>query len=137
MRELVGRVGEDLLRDAGIGAELRLREPQCERERDEPLLRAVVQVALEPPALGVGGLDEPRARPLQLAELHLELPLQPLALEHQPGARERAFQQLTLVEERSVVLEQRQRPAELVLEPDRDPVLRDRVTGELLAVGTR
>ena len=38
------------------------RHPQHQRERDEPLLRAVVQVALEPPALLVAGLDEPRAR---------------------------------------------------------------------------
>ena len=37
-------------------------EPQVERERDEPLLRAVVQVALEPAALGVARLDDPRAR---------------------------------------------------------------------------
>ena len=47
----------------------RLRgEPQRERERDEALLRAVVEVALDPPARGVAGLDEPRARRAQLLE---------------------------------------------------------------------
>ena len=35
---------------------------QLERDRDEALLRAVVQVALEPAPLLVAGLDEPRAR---------------------------------------------------------------------------
>src|SRR5213078_2248298 len=35
------------------------RQPQRERERDEPLLRAVVEVALEPAPLGVLRLDEP------------------------------------------------------------------------------
>ena len=38
-------------------------------ERDQPLLRAVVQVALEPPPLGVADLDDPRARRGQLGEL--------------------------------------------------------------------
>ena len=44
-------------------AEPRLQHPQVEREADELLLRAVVQVALDPPAGVVGGLDDPqRAR---------------------------------------------------------------------------
>ena len=41
---------------------------QVERQRDEPLLRAVVQVALEPPALGIADLDDPRARRGELLE---------------------------------------------------------------------
>ena len=40
----------------------RLDEPQLERQRDEALLGAVVEVALEAAALGVAGLDEPRPR---------------------------------------------------------------------------
>ena len=51
---------------AGVERELALRQPQRERERDEPLLRAVVQVPLEPPPLGVAGLDEPHARAAEL-----------------------------------------------------------------------
>ena len=51
-----------LLRRPGR-ARRRSSSRSCERERDEPLLRAVVEVALEPPALGVAGLDEPGARP--------------------------------------------------------------------------
>ena len=40
--------------------------PQLERERHEPLLGAVVQVALQSPALGVAGLDDARARAREL-----------------------------------------------------------------------
>ena len=36
------------------------QEPELESERDEPLLRAVVQIALEAAALGVAGLDHAR-----------------------------------------------------------------------------
>ena len=42
------------------------REPHVQRERDEPLLRAVVEVALDPAAGVVGGLDDARARGAQL-----------------------------------------------------------------------
>ena len=37
------------------------RAAQQQRERDQPRLRAVVQVALDPPARGVGGLHDPCA----------------------------------------------------------------------------
>ena len=38
------------------------RDPKLDGERDQPLLGAVVQVALEPPASLVGGTDDPCAR---------------------------------------------------------------------------
>ena len=41
---------------------MRAGHAEPERDRDEALLRAVVEVALEPPPLGVADLDEPRAR---------------------------------------------------------------------------
>ena len=44
-------------------------EADADRERHEALLGAVVEVALEPPALAVGGRDDPRARGAQLVEL--------------------------------------------------------------------
>ena len=34
-------------------------EAERHRQRDQPLLGAVVQVALDPAALGVGGVDQP------------------------------------------------------------------------------
>src|SRR3712207_7719953 len=47
---------------ARVVAQLRLGDPQRERERDEALLRAVVQVALDAPPLGVAGLDDAHPR---------------------------------------------------------------------------
>ena len=57
---------------------LRLGEPQRERQGDEALLRAVVQVSLEPPAGLVLGRDDPRPGCpdlllLELALLHVPL----------------------------------------------------------------
>ena len=62
-------------------------EPQLQRDRDQALLRAVVQVALEPPALGVAGRDDPLARGLQLGQPRLRLGLQVLVLERDRGRR--------------------------------------------------
>ena len=47
---------------AGSELHLRLREPQRERQRDEPLLGAVVEVPLEPAPRFVAGLDDPGSR---------------------------------------------------------------------------
>ena len=44
------------------GLEPLAQEPQRQGERNEPLLRAIVQVALEPSSFLVGRLDDPRAR---------------------------------------------------------------------------
>ena len=43
-------------------AQLLLQHPQLDGDRDQPLLRAVVQVALEPPALGDARLEDADAR---------------------------------------------------------------------------
>jgi hypothetical protein len=45
------------------------------------LLRAVVQVALEPPALGITGFNASRTRSAKLFELPACLGLQPLVIE--------------------------------------------------------
>ena len=62
--QLVER-GEDL-RASARTAVRRSERGERDRERDQPLLRAVVQVALEAPALGVADLDDARARRRQL-----------------------------------------------------------------------
>ena len=49
-----------------LGRDGRLRRAQLQRERDEPLLGAVVQVALDAAPRLVGGGDDARARRLQL-----------------------------------------------------------------------
>ena len=41
-------------------------EPQGDGEPDEPLLRAVVEVALEPAPLGIGRLHDAKSRRLEL-----------------------------------------------------------------------
>ena len=67
LRELRPARGDRSSRAAGGSlSSVRLDDAQVERDRHEPLLRAVVQVALEPPALGVAGLDDARARRGQL-----------------------------------------------------------------------
>src|SRR5436189_3369138 len=58
-RQLFGRVLEQLLRGRRRVLRPLARQPQRERERDEPLLGTVVQVPLESTALGVLRLDEP------------------------------------------------------------------------------
>ena len=60
--EIVLRCGEELAGGRRVALELGADHAELERDGDEPLLRAVVEVALEPPALGVADLDDPRAR---------------------------------------------------------------------------
>ena len=61
LRELLRRAAEQRVGRARVVAELRLGEPQREREGHEALLGAVVEVSLQlPPRLVTGGHD---ARP--------------------------------------------------------------------------
>ena len=64
---------------------LGLHELQVERQRGEALLGAVVQVLLEPPALGVARRDDEGARRAQLAQPRGELGGERLVLEREPG----------------------------------------------------
>ena len=75
--ELVER-GADLLAGGvdsrlrlGVVRELAAEQLQLERERDQPLLGPVVEIALEPLALLLPGLDDAPARVGQLLELRL------------------------------------------------------------------
>ena len=70
-------------------AEPRLQHPQVERERHELLLGAVVQVALDPAARVVGGLDDPQPRHPQLLHPRAQLGLQPLVVDRQRGGARR------------------------------------------------
>ena len=49
-----------------LGGDLGGGQAKLEQDAHEPLLRAVVQVATEPPALGVGGRHDARAGGAQL-----------------------------------------------------------------------
>ena len=65
-RELVARLRDQLRRGCRIVGQPRLGNAKPERERDQTLLRAVVEVPLQPPPLGVAGLDDARPRRRQL-----------------------------------------------------------------------
>jgi hypothetical protein len=67
-----------------------LRGPELQSERDEALLRTVVEVALDAPALLVAGTDDPRARLLDADDLLLELCLEARVLEREPRGRNAA-----------------------------------------------
>src|SRR4051794_41830416 len=68
LRELVAGRADELLRERWVVADAALDHPQLERDRDESLLRAVVEVALEPAPLRVAGGDDALARGAQLGE---------------------------------------------------------------------
>ncbi len=90
-----------------VVADAVLQQPQLQRDPDEPLLRAVVQVALQPPALGVAGRDDPLARRLQLDQPRLRLGVQVLVLERDRGRRGDRLDELRVVVERGVVDQRR------------------------------
>jgi hypothetical protein len=73
-------------------APARARAAQQQRQRDQPRLRPVVQVALQPAALGVAGLDEPRARRPQLLQPHAQLGVELRDVAAQQAAEERERQ---------------------------------------------
>ena len=62
-----------------------LAAPQLEREREEELLRAVVQVPLETPSFRLASLDDPSARCTQLIHSASQLQLKALVLDREPG----------------------------------------------------
>ena len=78
-----------------------------QRHRDEPLLGAVVEVALEAPPLGVAGLDDASARLAQIVDVRTELGVEPLVLERQSCRRRDRLQELRRVAERRIVHERR------------------------------
>ena len=107
------------------------REPEREGERDEPLLSAVVEVALDSPPLGIGRGDEPDARRPHLRELRAHLGRQTLVLQHEPGRRADGLHERRLVEQRRIVNErgdllalgghQRDRPIRALRQLERPP----------------
>ena len=84
--ELLHRLVEQLGGRRRVGVELVAGQPQVHRQRHQPLLGAVVEVALDPAALGVAGLDDPRAGGAQLLDLGLQLGVQLLVLGAERGA---------------------------------------------------
>jgi hypothetical protein len=108
-------VGEHTL-ELGIALrQLTLCDAQLERQRHEPLLGPIVQVALDPATLLVAGGDDPAPRLLHLVELRANVCLQPGVVQRKPrgGARrlDQAGVQLGVVHDRGDVVEPGDRAA--------------------------
>ena len=106
LREPGGELDERVVeqrRRAGARLRVLAREVEHDRERDEALLGAVVQVALEPPARRVTRRHEPRARRLQLVDPCAQLGGEPLVLERERRRRAGGAHQLAVVVERRIV----------------------------------
>jgi hypothetical protein len=99
--------GVEELDSPGSRVEARGHQLQRDRERDQTLLGAVVEVALEPAPFGVTRLDDARTRGAELFEPGTKVRLQTLVLERDPGRGGDRADQLRLVAERTVVDERR------------------------------
>ena len=98
----------DRLGQLRVGAGAVLDHAQLEGHGHEPLLRAVVEVALEPPPLRVACGDEALARGAELGEPILALRLEPRVVERDRGRGRDGVHQLRIVVERPVVDEHRE-----------------------------
>ncbi len=86
LAELGHRLVEQLGGAVGVGLELAAHEAQVHRQRHQPLLGAVVEVALDPAPLLVARLDDPRPRRAQLLDLGPQLGVELLVLGGEGGA---------------------------------------------------
>jgi hypothetical protein len=85
------------------GRDLRAGDPEGQRQVDQPLLGAVVQVPLDPATLGIAELDDPGPGGADLLELGPDLRLEALVLDRQAGGGGDRLDQLGLVVEGGVV----------------------------------
>src|SRR4029453_419699 len=98
--QLLGRLVERRRQlPVGAGRDLRAGDPEGERQIHQPLLGAVVQVALDPAALGVAELDDAGPGGADLLELGPDLGLEALVLDRQAGGGGDRLDQLGLVVE--------------------------------------
>src|SRR3954447_26170294 len=81
--ELLGRLRDHAAQDVGVAEVLRQLEVQC--DSDEALLRTVVEVAFQAPALFVGRANDPRPRRAHLFDLRAQFSAQALVLESERG----------------------------------------------------
>ena len=104
--ELLAGAVEQRLGGLGVLAQAAARQAHVEGHRDQPLLGAVVQVALQAPALLQADAEHPLARRAQLLDLRAQLGVEALVLERQRGGRaDRVDVAPLLVEQDGVVHE--------------------------------
>jgi hypothetical protein len=97
---------------SAVAGSLRIRRwsrRSCSAAAHEPLLRSVVQVALEPAALRVTGLDDARARFLQLVQAGAQLDIQAHVLECDRRSAGDGLQVLWIIAQRCLVHQRRHR----------------------------
>ena len=107
-RDLAPRLVEPRARVA-VAGHLLFQQAQLERERDQPLLGSIMQIALQPLALTQPRLDHPCTRTLQLLQVSFLLGLQAAVLERDSGRGADRGEQLTFFLQRRV-MEQRGHP---------------------------
>ncbi len=88
-----------------------LEQTQQQPRDDEPLLRAVVQVAFEAAPFGVGRGDDPHPRGPDLGELGVHLGGQPLVVQRQPGRGGHGVEMMCVLPQRRIVEQRRDPPA--------------------------
>jgi hypothetical protein len=103
------RLTQNRLHRGAVGRELGLGQAERHRDRDEPLLCAVVQVALDSSPLRLRRLDQARTRGLQLGQSRAQLGLQARVLERQCGSGAHRLHELLVLSERGVVDQRRDR----------------------------
>ena len=106
--QLVVGLAQQALDLGVVAAHARLGQPEREADPEQPLLRTVVQVALEPPALGVAGRDDPRPRGAHLGELGAQLGLQAGVLHGQPCGGPHGLEELAVLVQERIVVERRE-----------------------------
>ena len=89
--------------DVGVALQLALGQAELERQGDEPLLGAVVQVALEAAALEGRDVEQPGAGTLELLDAGPQLGLQALVVERQAGGPGDHADELGLLDQRLLV----------------------------------
>src|SRR6187200_3705234 len=94
-----------------IDLELAPREPELQRQRHQPLLGAVVEVALEASALEHRDLHEPRPRAAEVLEARVELGLEALVVERERRRGGGGADQPALLAERRVVDDRADEPS--------------------------
>src|SRR5215218_9456396 len=85
-----------------------LRGSEIERERNEALLRSVVEIALDPPPLLVSRCDDSAAGLLDLRQLRVHLRVQPGVLQRHPGSGAGGLNELRLLAQARIVDERRE-----------------------------
>ena len=122
----------DQLEDPCVGRLLHLgtREAEREGQAEQALLRPVVEVALEPTALGLTRRDDPGSRGAEILDPSQDLRVKSFVVERETGSRRHFIDDGRIVEEARAMDERRdrsalaseRRPRQSLRDLDRPPV---------------